>query len=109
MPIVPNFVVPFEEFFTDLRYPGWRITGGHADNDAGEHHIYLEPKGDAICPVCGRLCSRIHDSTERRVRDMSVTGAARLTVHLNIRRVRCSCGCRRSEKISWLERRSYTP
>lgn len=103
MPIVPNSVVPFEEFFTDLRYPGWRITGGHTDNDAGEHHIYLEPKGDAICPVCGRLCSRIHDSTDRRVRDMSVTGAARLTVHLNVRRVRCSCGCRQSEKISWLE------
>lgn len=50
MPIVPNSVVPFEDFFTDLRYPGWRITGGHTDNDAGEHHIYLEPKGDALCP-----------------------------------------------------------
>lgn len=103
MTIVPDLAHPSVTSFADLRYPGWRIADWKLGNDAGEQHVYLEPKGDAICPVCGCPCSRVHDSSARSVRDVSATGLSRLTVHLTVRRVRCACGCRRSERISWLE------
>ena len=69
-----------------------------------EQHWFLEPVCAPVCPNCGKSTDRIHDSNERIIRDMDF-GGRKLFLHTKLRRVRCSCGCRRQEKVDWLSRR----
>jgi len=89
---------------SSLKYPGYRICRiGRSPNRLD---IYLEPEGDPICPSCGAPCHRIHDIKERTVRDVSVVCQEEVYVHFPVRRVRCHCGCHKTEVIDWVEPRA---
>ena len=89
------------DFLSQFRYPGFCITDMKHTAD-GSIHIYLEPAGEAVCPACGKRCSSIHESTGRIVRDAPLLARERVYVHFEARRVRCSCGCHRTERLSWV-------
>ncbi len=83
-------------------YPGYSLA--RFDISPGSTlDLHLEPAGDPICPACGKACTHIKDSSKRTVKEASFLGVERTLVHLNIRRVRCNCGCRRTERITWLD------
>lgn len=80
-------------------YPGYSLA--RFDISPGSTlDLHLEPAGDPICPACGKACTHIKDSSKRTVKEASFLGVKRTLVHLNIRRVRCNCGCRRTERIT---------
>ncbi len=57
------------------------------------------------CSVCGGVCSRIHDTSVRRVRDRDLF-EYRVWLEVPVRRVQCQrCGVRR-EQLDWLAPRS---
>ena len=90
-----------KDFFS-FRYPGYKLARFEHSFDRTIFH--LEPAADAICPRCGKPCPKIHDRTEREVRDLPMSHAAeQLYLKFRIRRVRCSCGCHQCERLSWLE------
>ena len=83
-------------------YPGYALA--LFEISAGNTlHLHLQPTGDPICPACGKACARIKDSSERTITEASFLGVERTLVHLKIRRVRCECGCCRTERITWLD------
>lgn len=67
--------------------------------------IHLKPLTRAMhCNQCGALCSQIHETTTRRVRDLALF-EYRVVLHVPRRRLWCdSCGGPRLEKLSWLGR-----
>lgn len=67
--------------------------------------IELRPRPDRVkvCDGCGQVCDRVHDTTQRWVRDLPVFDArTRLLVH------RCRLDCPRCgpkiERLDWLDR-----
>ena len=86
-----------------------------------ELHDFSEPSGDSVllrlqpragrrprCSGCGRPCSRVHDTTLRRVRERDLFDR-RVWLDVPVRRVWCArCGVR-VERIPWLAgRRALT-
>jgi len=64
--------------------------------------LKLNPKQTALCGICKQPCTAIHDWSIRRIREQDLLNY-RLTLELNIRRVRCPrCGVKR-EWIPWLQ------
>jgi transposase len=64
--------------------------------------IHLIPTDIAYCGSCGRQCSSIHDTTERKVRDLSCF-EYQTYLKVQLRRVECPfCGIK-TELISWLK------
>ncbi|EFK95158.1 transposase, IS204/IS1001/IS1096/IS1165 family protein [sediment metagenome] len=56
------------------------------------------------CEQCGALCTQVHETTTRRVRDLPLF-EYRVVLHVPRRRVWCEgCGGPRLEKLSWLGR-----
>ena len=64
--------------------------------------LKLETTEPAICPKCGEPCTKIHDTRYRLVRDASFSGVTVVWLLVPIRRVRCRCGCLRTETIPWI-------
>lgn len=63
--------------------------------------IQLQADGIPVCSGCGHATTRIHDVTERRVRERDLLHY-RVWLRVPVRRVRCSgCGVR-VEAINWL-------
>ena len=92
----------------DLLYPGYALAEREARPDG--LHLTLRPARMAVCPRCGAPCGKIHETRMRVVRDAPVPGEGHVFVHVPVRRVRCRCGCRRTELIPWLagrERMTY--
>jgi transposase len=96
---------PKLDLLSQLRYPGSFIKDMKRGAD-GSIHIYLEPLCEAVCPACGKRCSSIHESTGRIVRDAPLMTRERVYVHFEARRVQCSCGCHRTERLPWVSQRS---
>lgn len=88
----------------NLLFPGHFVS--HVDSDGeGTFLFQVEPSGPAVCPRCGSLCESSHEIRRRVVRDAPFPGASIVQVDLPVRRVRCKCGCRSNEVISWLSPR----
>lgn len=64
--------------------------------------LYLKPKpGPMRCEHCGRGCSQVHETTVRRVHDLSLF-EYRVVLHVPRRRLWCEhCGGPRLEKLEW--------
>jgi len=89
-------------------WEGYRVgTVGPApvgSKEDGEIWVELIPEGGAgVCVGCGARCDRIHDVSERWVRELPVFGRpCSLLVHR--RRVWCpACGGPKLERLGWLE------
>lgn len=90
---------------SQLRYPGCSVTSCRRDGNGGIH-VYLDSVGDAVCPNCGRICSKYHERRDRIVRDAPLLANEPVYVHFKARRVRCSCGCHKTEALSWVSPRA---
>ncbi len=90
----------FESF-----YPGYTLK--NFESDGNTTILELAPTGSPICPRCGNVCTRIHDTTAREVRDMPKRHTGEIVfVRFKVRRVRCTCGCCQCEVLSWVEPRA---
>ena len=67
-------------------------------------HIFCEHEHEvAVCPNCGQLTDRIHESKERCIRHLDIWGKSTF-VHFAARRFDCEgCGKRFTEELSWIE------
>lgn len=64
--------------------------------------LKLETTEPAICPKCGESCIKIHDTRYRLIRDAPFPGVTVVWLLVPIRRIRCKCGCHRTETIPWI-------
>lgn len=70
---------------------------------AGQANIYLEPVTEAICPDCGKECSKVHQRIPRCIREVPLPGRLCSTVHVDIGRVKCThCGGGKQEQLDWV-------
>lgn len=81
-------------------FPGYTVVA--AGRPANSLILKLEPTGPAVCPKCGSLCEKMHDTRCRLVRDVPFPGVTVVWLLVPMRRVRCECGCRRTEVIPWI-------
>lgn len=88
----------------DYKYPGLRIS--EIRTTGFRVYLQLEHTQHPKCPECGRICSRIHSRQTRTVRDYPLFSETELFVKFSARRVRCECGCRKTELFSWVEPRA---
>lgn len=67
--------------------------------------LYLKPVSKVmVCEQCGKRCQQVHETTERRVRDLPLF-EYRVVLHVPRRRVWCEhCGGPRLERLDWLGR-----
>lgn len=91
-----------DEYFR-LAYPGYRLGMFETNSGTETAHLYFQPVKDAVCPECGKHCSKKHSTVNRIIRCAPRDGFCRVFLHVPVRRVRCDCGCRRMEAISWLD------
>jgi transposase len=64
--------------------------------------LKLETTEPAVRPKCGEPCIKIHDTRYRLIRDAPFPGVTVVRLLVPIRRVRCKCGCHRTETIPWI-------
>lgn len=89
-----------EQYFQQL-YPNYSVK--RIECTQGQGNIYLEPSTEAICPDCGRECSKVHQRIPRSIREVPLPGQLYSTVHVDIRRVKCThCGGRKQERRDWV-------
>lgn len=50
---------------------------------------------DAVCPDCGRFSGRVHDSYQRRLKDLPLGGQS-VVIRLTVRRFICGAGTARA-------------
>ena len=81
-------------------FPGYTVVASVRTRESLT--LKLEATGPAICPKCGEPCTKIHDTRDRLVRDAPFPGVTVVWLLVPIRRVRCKCGCRRTETIPWI-------
>ena len=88
----------------DYKYPGFRVSEIRSTG----HRVYLHLEHTQLpkCPECGQACSRVHSRQTRTVRDYPLFSETELFVKFSARRVRCECGCRKTELFSWVESRA---
>lgn len=83
--------------YFELRYPGYRLDD-FVEGPSGRLTLILKPKQDGCtCPHCGSYCTRFHDSRTMTIRDWDMLGAGVVDVVIGSRRIRCRCGCKRTE------------
>ena len=88
----------------EQRYPGWRVKGQEIKPQ--RLYVDLEPIDDPICPQCDRRCQKVHSRRERIIKDLPFDEVRELFIRIPVRRVRCSCGCRGSEWLKFVEPRA---
>ena len=81
-------------------FPGYAVVA--SDRTRESLTLKLEATEPAICPKCGEPCTKIHDTRPRLIRDAPFPGVTVVWLLVPIRRVRCKCGCRRTETIPWI-------
>lgn len=87
-----------EHFWQGYRVANYRLSGSNLE-------VWLSPECVALCGNCGCRCESIHDSTCRRIRDLSCF-EYKTHLFVEIRRVNCpACGTR-TEKVPWLSTHS---
>ena len=90
-----------DTYFTNA-YSGYRLKDYSTCAVTDSITLKLEPIGPAICPKCGQSCYKFHSMSERQVRCAPRDGFQRTTIVFPLRRVRCACGSKANECISWL-------
>ena len=70
-----------EQYFQQL-YPNYSVK--RIECTQGQGNIYLEPVTEAICPDCGRECSKVHQRIPRSIREVPLPGQLYSTVHVDI-------------------------
>ena len=92
----------------ECMYPGYRVKHWNIEQNHSVPRLFLElePVGLPVCPRCRQPCLHIHDQKTRRVRDYSSLWGFDIFVEFPVRRVRCRCGCHRTERLSWVEPRA---
>lgn len=88
----------------DYKYPGLRVS--EFKTVGSRMYLQLEHTTSPLCPECRRVCERIHSRQIRTVRDYPLFSETELFVTFPARRVRCECGCRKTEEFSWVEPRA---
>ncbi len=88
----------------EYKYPGFKIS--EVKRVGFRTYLQLEPTRPPQCPACGCTCIRIHSRQTRIVRDYPLFSETELFVIFQARRVRCQCGCRQTERFSWVEPRA---
>lgn len=83
------------------QYPGAVCVGMLCES--GVCRIAMVMTGTATCPNCGAACTKFHGYETRRLRDCPFAGAEHVEVQIRIRRVKCTCGCRRQEAVAWIQ------
>ena len=85
------------------KYPGFMLE----KHEVKGYRLYLDlvPTDYPICPRCLKKCEKIHSCQDRMVKDFPMFSGMEQYVRFKIRRVRCDCGCRQNEAISWIEPR----
>lgn len=68
-------------------------------------HLKPEKSASTTCPVCGKTTTKIHETTVRRVRDLPLFNRF-VTLEIERRRIRCSCGSTFMECLTWLDKRA---
>lgn len=81
-------------------FPGYAVVASVRNQESLT--LKLEATEPAICPKCGEPCTKIHDTRHRLVRDAPFPGVTVVWLLVPIRRVRCKCGCHRTETIPWI-------
>lgn len=81
-------------------FPGYVVVASNRTRESLT--LKLEAAEPAICPKCGEPCSKIHDTRYRLIRDAPFPGVTVVWLLVPIRRVRCKCGCHRTEHIPWI-------
>lgn len=77
--------------------------------EPGTMVLTLKPNKPAICPNCHKPCDSIHDTRPRMIRDVPPGGLSVLWIEVDVRRVRCSCGCHKTEELGIAApRKQYT-
>ena len=97
---------PGESYF-NLRFAGYVLD---AWGEQGGRAVFkLKPASDrAVCPDCGRLCDKIHDTRVRRVAYFDAVTCEAVRLEMPVRRVRCSCGCRKTEPApAWIKKGTF--
>lgn len=88
----------------ELKYPGYRLK----DYEIKGNRLYLdlEPNELPICPNCRKKDRKINSRQERVVKDYPIFNDMEQFVRFHVRRVRCECGCKKCEVISWVQPRA---
>lgn len=86
----------------ELRYPGYSVTGHDYEEESGTLKISLLPNRAPICPDCCGQCEKVHDTRVRTVQDVPFLSCEKVLLEFPLRRVRCDCGCKKSEMIDWI-------
>lgn len=81
-------------------FPGYTVAGMVRTNESLV--LELKPNKLPICPRCGSPCEKIHDTRCRLVRDAPFPGVTVVWLQIPVRRVRCKCGCHKTEVIPWI-------
>ena len=91
-----------DRYFAE-RYPGYVLKDFGCDKD-GVFQFVLEPEHDGVqCPRCGRYCTRFHEARTVEVFDMDLFAGGPVKVVILVHRVRCRCGCHRTEPLpDWI-------
>lgn len=93
---LPTSVNACERYF-NARFPGYTLANFYP-NELGVLTFELQPLQTwVICPKCGLPCTRFHDVRKITIVDWDITVGGRIELILPVRRLRCHCGCRRSE------------
>ena len=84
----------------DLFWEGYELDSFQAQSN-DTLLLSLAPNRLPRCSRCGQICSKIHETTRRKVRERDLFHY-RIWLDVPIRRVLCShCGCR-VEQVAWL-------
>lgn len=74
--------------------------------ESDEHHITVSldnTRRTARCPACGKRCSNIESTYRRKIRDLDI-GVRKCFVGFAERKIKCSCGYRGVEKLSFTDK-----
>lgn len=95
--IVQTSADPANQYFMN-RFPGYRLEAFQVDKEDGHTTFHLSPTLDGVkCPTCGQYCNRFHDDRTKVIKDWDIVAGASVDVVIPSRRVRCRCGCKKTE------------
>lgn len=88
--------------FSRSLWEGFSADLHHQDGEWLHIHLSPEPGCPPVCSHCSSLCTRIHDTTYRRIRDRDLF-EYKVLLHVPIRRVLCATCGPKVQAISWLQ------
>ena len=97
-----------EHFYEDLLRLS-NLTVNRVESEDKRIRIYCEVSSDSICPVCQIENTIVHQSYERVVRDLDISGR-QVYLHLKVRQYKCtSCGRTHSQQFDFVSKgKSHT-